>query len=334
MSNGTTPLRVVQSGLGAFGREIAGLGPQRPSLETVGAIDIDPELCGRDLGDVLEIPAFGIRVDADTRCLSGTDGGVVVHSTSSSLELVQPQLLACIEAGLSVVSTCEELSYPWQHSPAIARELDDAAVRAGVSVLGTGVNPGFAMDYLPVALAGPARRVDHVRVHRVQDAGVRRIPLQRKIGAGLSVEEFERLIAAGTVRHVGLPESAYAVAAAFGWQLSELRDEVGPVIAERPLTSAVGEIAAGAAAGVRQRATGFVNGREVLELTLEMAVGLADSRDEVTLTGDPDIALVIPGGLHGDIATAAMVVNAVPVVAAAPPGLRVMAELPPPRPRH
>jgi 4-hydroxy-tetrahydrodipicolinate reductase len=205
-------------------------------------------------------------------------------------------------------------------------------VRSGVAVLGTGVNPGFAMDYLPVVLSGASRRVDHVRVHRVQDAGVRRLPLQRKVGAGLSLGEFEGLVQSGSVRHVGLPESVEAVAAAFGWELTELLDEIEPVVAERPTPSGVGEIPAGHAAGVRQRSRGLVDGREVVDLTLEMAVGLPDPRDEVTLSGDPDVTMVIPGGLHGDIATAAVVVNAIPLIARATPGLRVMAELPPPHP--
>jgi 2,4-diaminopentanoate dehydrogenase len=327
------PIAVVHYGLGPIGQEIARLVAQRPSLQATGAIDTAPELAGRDLGELLGSSPSGVAIEATDGSLARARGGVVTHSTSSSLERVLPQLLACVEAGLSVVSTCEELSYPWDRAPALAGELDDAASRNGVAVLGTGVNPGFAMDYLPVAIAGPARRVDHVRVHRVQDAGVRRLPLQKKVGAGLSLEEFERLIETGTVRHVGLPESAHAIAAAFGWALTELKDEIAPVVAERPLTSALGEIPPGAAAGVWQRATGFVDGREVLELTLEMAVGLGDPRDEVRLTGDPDIVMVIPGGLHGDIATGAVVVNAIPVVASAPAGLRVMAELPPPHPR-
>ncbi len=323
-------LPVIHFGLGPIGLEIARLVAQRPGLRSVGAIDISPELAGKDLGDLGG--TAGVEVGRAETALAAGNGGVVAHCTGSSLERVLPQLVACVEAGMSVVSTCEELSYPWQQAPKLAKELDDAAMANGVAVLGTGVNPGFAMDYLPVVLSGASRRVDHVRVHRVQDAGVRRLPLQKKVGAGLSVDEFDELVLAGTVRHVGLPESAQAVAAAFGWELSELRDEIGPVVAEHPTPSALGEIAPGSVTGVRQRATGLVGESEVVELTLEMAVGLPDPRDEVVLTGDPDVSMAIPGGLHGDVATAAVVVNALPLVARAAPGLRVMAELPPPRP--
>jgi 4-hydroxy-tetrahydrodipicolinate reductase len=328
----TVPLRVVHYGLGSIGLEIAKLVSLRGALRSVGAIDVDPELSGRYLGELTGATPSGVIVQGAGAVLPRARGAVVAHCTGSSLERVLPQLLDCVERGLSVVSTCEELSYPWDQAPGPAAELDAAAAANGVTVLGAGVNPGFAMDYLPVVLSGASRRVDHVRVHRAQDAAMRRVPLQKKVGAGLSLEQFEELVQAGTVRHVGLPESAQAVAAAFGWRLTELRDEIEPVVAERPTCGALGEIAAGAAAGVRQRATGFVDGREVVDLTLEMAVGLADPRDEVTLGGDPDVSMIIPGGLHGDIATAAVVVNAIPLVARAAPGLRVMAELPPPRP--
>ena len=326
------PMRVIHYGLGPIGVEIAGLVAQRQGLLSAGAIDIQPELVGKDLGELVGESPSGVLVEAGESALRRAAGAVVAHCTGSSLERVLPQLLACVEAGTSVVSTCEELSYPWQLAPELARRLDESAVRNGVAVLGTGVNPGFAMDYLPVVLSGASRRVDHVRVHRVQDAGVRRVPLQRKVGAGLDLEAFEGLVRSGAVRHVGLPESAQAVAAAFGWELTDLRDEIAPVVAERPTPSAVGEIPAGHAAGVWQRVTGSVDGREVVQLTLEMAVGLTNPRDEIALSGDPDVEMVIPGGLHGDVATAAVVVNAIPLMATATPGLRVMAELPPPHP--
>jgi 4-hydroxy-tetrahydrodipicolinate reductase len=329
------PVPVVHYGLGPIGIEVARLVAERAALRSVGAIDISPELAGRDLGELLGGEATGVAVGDADGVLTQARGAVVAHCTGSSLERVLPQLLECVEAGASVVSTCEELSYPWAQAPELARRLDEVAAQNGVTVLGTGVNPGFAMDYLPVVLAGASRRVDSVAVHRVQDAGVRRVPLQRKVGAGLAVEDFDEVVRAGTVRHVGLPESAQALAAAFGWKLTELRDEIRPVVAERPTPSALGEIAAGSVAGVWQEATGFVDGREAVRLTLQMSVGAENPRDEVALSGDPDVSLVIPGGLHGDVATAAVVVNAIPLVTAAAPGLRVMAELPPPRPiRH
>lgn len=336
----TEPLGVVHYGLGPIGLAVAEHVARHPRLRSVAAIDVDPGLLGRPLSGLLPPDAVapgqqpvtigagrGALVEAVAR-----GARVVVHCTGSSLGAVMPQLRECVEAGLSVVSTCEELSYPWTNAPAAAAELDRLARDRGVAVLGTGVNPGFAMDYLPVVLAGVSQRVDHVSVHRVQDAGRRRLPLQRKVGAGLSVEEFAARADRGEVRHVGLSESVQAVAAAFGWNLTELKEQIEPIVAETLTSSGLGDIPAGHVTGVRQGCVGSVREREVIRLTLEMAVGLPDPRDEIVLDGVPRTHMVIVGGLPGDGATAAIVTNALERVVLAPPGLRVMADIAPPRP--
>ena len=333
MSDSRKRLGMVHFGLGTIGLEVARLVSQRPYFFPVAAVDQDPSLIGQDFAQLVDKEAKpdGIKV-GDISGLTMKVVDVVAHCTGSSLEAVIPQLLACVSAGLDVVSTCEELSYPWDTSPAQAEQLDAAAKEAGVSILGTGVNPGFAMDYLPIVLTGASRRVDRVRVHRVQDAGQRRLPLQRKVGVGLDREEFQHRVEAGSVRHVGLRESAQAVAAALGWRLTKLDEMIEPIIAEAPTPSGLGEIAPGRVTGVRQVATGIVEDREVVELELEMAVGLDSPRDEILITGDPDIQMIIPGGLHGDVATAAVVVNALRRIVDARPGLVTMADLPPPHP--
>jgi len=325
---------VVHYGLGPIGIEVARLVGARAGLRSVGAADIRPELIGADLGALVEAgegPGPVVVTDA-AAALAAPGASVVAHCTGSSLERVLPQLLECVAAGLPVVSTCEELSFPWDESPELAARLDDAARDRGVCVLGTGVNPGFAMDYLPVVLSGASRSVEHVSVHRVQDAGRRRIPLQKKVGAGLTVDEFGERVRGGSLGHVGLPQSAEMIASAFGWELTEVREMIEPVVAERTTPSGLGEIEPGRVTGIHQVVAGSIDGREVISLTLHMAVGLDEPRDEIQLTGDPDIATVIPGGLHGDVATAAVVVNALPLVVGGRPGLRVMTEMAPPRP--
>lgn len=337
------PIGVVHYGLGPIGLEIARLVADRPALRSLAAIDIQPEMVGQQLARLTGItqpePSSQsqrqvrvVVVDNAAQALNISGAQVVIHCTSSSLQKVFPQLMECIEAGLRVVSTCEELSYPWVQSPSLARELDEFARHKGVAVLGTGINPGFAMDYLPVVLSGASRKVTSVAVHRVQDAGTRRLPLQHKVGAGLTSNEFEQRVKAGLVRHVGLSESVQAIAAAFGWQLTGLKETIEPVLAEQSTPSGLGHIPAGYVLGVRQVAKGRVGNREVITLELEMAVGLAEPRDEVILKGDPEVRMVIPGGLHGDIATAAIVVNSIPGLLKAAPGLVVMGNMPPPHP--
>jgi 4-hydroxy-tetrahydrodipicolinate reductase len=330
-----TAVSVAHVGLGAIGREVVRLTLRRDDLRLVGACDIDPELVGTTIGSVLgedaghEVTVVGTLTDVPV-----PEGGLVVtHTTSSSLEKCLPELLAAVEAGAHVVSSCEELSYPWVQAPDAAARLYGAARAADVAVVGTGVNPGFAMDYLPVVLSGAAKRVDSVRVHRVQDAGLRREPLQAKVGAGITRDEFDQRVAAGSMGHVGLTESAQAVAAALGWDTTGTTETIDPVVAESPTPSAFGTIEPGRIAGIDQVAVVVVDGVERVRLHLQMAVGIGPSRDDVWLSGEPDLHLSVPVGLHGDLATAAALVNTIGSIRHAEPGLRVMSDLRPPRPR-
>ena len=329
----TQPLvEVAHVGLGAIGREVVRLVLHREDLRLVGVCDIDPALVGQPIGSVLDEDGGDVTVAPDLGSVASADGLVVTHTTSSSLARCLPELLAAVEAGAHVVSSCEELSYPWVQAPEQAARLDAAARAAGVAVVGTGVNPGFAMDYLPVVLSGAAKRVDYVRVHRVQDAGLRREPLQAKVGAGITREEFDRRVASGSMGHVGLTESAQAVAAALGWDATDTSETIEPVVADEPTPSAFGTIEPGQIAGIDQVAVVVADGVERVRLHLQMAVGIGPSQDDIWLTGDPDLHLSVPGGLHGDLATAAALVNTVGSVRHAEPGLRVMSELRPPRP--
>jgi hypothetical protein len=322
-------IRVVCYGLGPIGMGIARLAARRSGIAIVGAIDVDPRKVGRDLGELLGGDALGVMVSDDApHTLASTRPEAVLHATSSSLASVADQLVAIAEAEANAVSTCEELSYPWTAQPQLAAELDAAARRSGVTLLGTGVNPGYAMDALPLMLTAPCASVEGVRVLRVVDAAQRRGPLQHKVGAGLTPEAFEAQVRAGTVRHVGLPESLHMLATGLGWRLERTEDTIGAVLADRPIATAFVQVAKGQVAGVRQVARGFVGQREVLNLELRMYVGAPDPQDTVEIAGDPPVRMTIAGGLHGDVATAAIVVNAVPGVVRATPGLASMADIP------
>jgi 4-hydroxy-tetrahydrodipicolinate reductase len=322
-------IRVVCYGLGPIGLGVARLAAARGGIAIVGAIDIDPHKIGRDLGELLGADPAGVAVSGDAAgTLADARPDVVLHATSSSLANIAGQLIQLADAGANIVSTCEELSYPWTAQPQLAAELDATARRAGVTLLGTGVNPGYAMDALPLMLTAPCADVRAVRVLRVVDAAQRRGPLQRKVGAGLTPEAFEAQVRAGAVRHVGLPESLHMLATRLGWRLDRTDDSIGAVLAERHITTEIVEVAPGQVAGVRQVARGFVGEREVLRLELRMYVGAPDPQDVVEIDGDPPVRMTIAGGLHGDIATAAIVVNAAPCVISAAPGLASMADVP------
>ncbi len=324
-------IRVLQVGLGPIGVAVARQLLARRGYELVGGVDLDPAKAGRDLGEVCGLPEpLGTEVRSDLgEALTALEPDLAALCTSSSLERMAPTVEACLEAGIPVASSTEELAYPWREQPEIAHRLDRAAKRAGLTVLATGVNPGFAMDAHPLNLTSVCQRVDSISVRRVQDAGLRRLPFQLKIGAGLTPEEFERKAAAGDVRHVGLAESIGMLADAMGWPLDKITDEIEPVVVAEPVASDQVQVATGQVAGVRQVGTGSQNGTVRVRLEFIARIGAPESFDEVQVEGDPSLHSRIEGGIPGDVATASMVVNAIPRVVSAQPGLLTMKDLPP-----
>jgi hypothetical protein len=197
-----------------------------------------------------------------------------------------------------------------------------------VTLLGTGVNPGFVMDKLVLGLSAACQRVDHAKAVRIVDAARRRLPLQRKVGAGLTVEEFQQRVTEGTVKHVGLPESVAMVSDGLGLDVDTITETIEPVVATEPLRTDSLEIAVGQVAGIHQVARGMCRGEEKVYLELNMYVGAMDASDTIQLSGEPNLTMVIPGGTHGDLATASISVNAIPALLAAPAGLRTARDLP------
>jgi hypothetical protein len=326
----STKIRAVQFGCGPIGCAVARLAWQRPDIDIVGALDIDPNKVGRDLGEVMGLEAkLGISVTNDVAgLLASAKADVVFHQTSSSLKTVTPQLVKLLGFGVNIVSTTEELSYPYIRQPDLAREIDAVARANKVTVLGTGINPGFLMDTWPLCMTAVCQEIKRVKAVRVQDARSRRLPFQKKIGAGCTTDEFQALVAGGTLRHVGLTESIDMIAAGLGWSLTKVTESIEPVIAREQVKSQYLTVEVGRVAGVRQVGQGFRNEEEVITLEFEASLGAPESYDAVYLTGIPNLEVVIKGGTHGDIATAAIVVNAARRVIDAPPGLITMKDLP------
>jgi len=316
------PFRVIQYGLGAIGCSAAQLVLTKQNMQLVGAVDCDPKLVGRDLGDVLGIgKVLGIRVSDKPAVLFGqTLADAVIHCTSSSFLEVYEQLVEIVRAGLHCVTSCEEAMFPYYRYRKLAGELDDLCIKKDAAVVGTGVNPGFVMDTLAVVLTAACLRLDSIQVLRVVDAGTRREALQRKVGVGLSEAEFHRLAEERKIRHVGLTESLVFMADALGWNLEEVNESIAPVLADN------GEVA-----GVRQFARGVWQGREVLRLELQMYVGAPHPRDEIEIAGEPPLKLAIEGGVAGDRATPALLVNTLARLVEARPGLHTMRTLGLPR---
>ena len=312
---GEIGIPVVIMGLGEIGQAIAKAALVRPEIAIVGAIDPHPERAGRALSDLLGVAAPDLAVARRLgEVAASAAGGVVLQATHSRFDAVLADLEEAVRSGLHVVSTCEELAWPWLNHDGEAARLDRLCHERNVAVLGTGVNPGFVLDRLPAVLAQVTGPVRHLRGIRVVDAAKRRVALQRKIGVGLSEREFHDAAERGEIGHVGLAESAaMAAEACAGVDEYEVEEEVLPLVAEEDSGGPV-PVRRGQVAGVHHEARVFVEGREVVRLELTIALGAADPRDELVLEADPPLRLVIPGGIAGEAATANAVVNAVPAL--------------------
>jgi 4-hydroxy-tetrahydrodipicolinate reductase len=235
-----------------------------------------------------------------------------------------------LSRGVAVVSSCERLAWPWYRHPAAGREIDATAKAAGRAVLGTGVNPGFVMDALAVVLSSMVRRVTAVHCERRVDAGLRRQPLQAKVGATMTVEHFAQLKAQEKIGHEGLPESIAMIAAALGrtCEPGSIQVALDPVVAQRPTPSALGLIEVGRVAGIHNVGKWSGDGLSIT-LDLTMAVGCSEPRDAVRIDGPVQLSLQIPGGVPGDSATVAALINHARAVHTAPAGLRTMLDIAP-----
>ena len=323
-------VKIIQVGLGPIGQEIVKYTVERKGIEIVAAVDPAADKVGRNLGELCSLDEkLGVKVSPTIdSAVEGSKPTVAILTTVSRLEEIIPQVEEIAGYGMNVVSTCEELAFPWTRKPELAKRLDEIGRKHNVSILGTGVNPGFLMDFLPLVMSGVCREVKSIKVSRIQDASSRRIPFQKKIGAGLTREEFEEKRKAGTLCHVGLTESMQMIAATMNWHLEKTEDILSPVIADSEITGGYRKIGPGMAAGVQQIGRGYLQGKELITLEFRAAVGERNPHDTIKIKGTPEITSTIKGGLNGDVATCAVTLNAVKSIIPAAPGLRTMADIP------
>ncbi|MEM2863647.1 MAG: dihydrodipicolinate reductase [Candidatus Bathyarchaeia archaeon] len=298
----------------------------------VSAIDVAEGKVGRDLGEVLGLPhRLGLRIARSLEdAFQEFRPDIIVHATTSNLKDVYPQISECVERGVNIISTCEELVYPYWGNAELAHELDKCAKKQGVSVLGTGVNPGFIMDTLPIVMTCPCLEVEKINVTRVMDSGKRRSSYQRKIGTGLTLEEFREKVAKREITgHVGLSVSIAMIAEAIGWSLKDIVEEPPePVLADETVETSYTTIKKGSVAGLKSTAYGLRDGEEKIRLNFISHAGVKDEYDYIEIKGKPSIRMRIEGGIHGDIGTAAIIINSIPKVISSTPGLHTMMDLP------
>ena len=324
-----TTVKIAQFGLGPIGRETLKLAATKPWAKVVGAVDIDSAKIGKDLAAITGLDAFRKQFVYESLdvLLRAAKPDVILHTSVSKFPEAFTQLMPMAARGINVVSSCEELLFPRFRDPKLAARLHTACKKSGARMVGTGVNPGFVMDILPLCLSGVSCQVTEVHVQRVVNASTRREPLQRKIGSGMPPAAFRRLLKAGKAGHAGLKDSLALLAHGLGWEVGLINETGEPVVAAHDIRTTCIEVKAGQTCGIHQRAEAAVKGKRRLTLDLKMYLDAPDPHDAVRIEGVPSLKLVIPGGVAGDPATAAALVNAIPRLLAAQPGLLLMTQL-------
>ncbi len=322
-------MRIGLYGFGSIGRLLAKVALER-GHEIVAVIDIDPKLQGKDVGEILGIEPIGVYVTSSIDELATAD--VVLHATGSYLDKVYDQILSVIEMGLDVVSTCETLAYPYYRYPILARKLDEKAISYGVTVLGTGINPGFLLDTLLIVLSAPLPSIKKIKAVRSLDASKRRMPFQKKVGIGLKPEEFRKKLEAGELTgHVGYAESVLLIADAAGIQLSRVEEKQEPVVAEKEITIGEKRITAGTVIGIKGYGRGFIGDNEIIRIEFHAYVG-ANEYEKIIIEGkDYDITWT-SSGTPGDMGTASILVSIAENITKLPIGLITMADIIPFKP--
>ena len=326
-------IKIAQFGLGPIGMETLKLAATKEWAEVVGGVDIDPAKIGKDLGLLTGLRALRNHLvwGSLEELFAHAQPQVIFHTSVSRFKDAFDQIEPMARRGISVVSSCEELLFPALREPGLAAKLDRICRKAGARVVGTGVNPGFVMDLLPICLTGVNRSVRAIHIQRVVDASTRRAPLQKKIGSGLPPAEFRRLFKQGKAGHAGLKESLALIAHCLGWPVKNILETGDAVVADHDIRTQHLAVKKGRTCGLHQHATATMDGRVCLTLDLRMYLDAPDPHDAVRIEGDPPLDVVINGGVAGDQATVAALVNTAPRLLNAPAGLLLVTDLPVPR---
>ncbi|WP_434289206.1 hypothetical protein [Celeribacter sp. SCSIO 80788] len=330
---------IILYGLGAMGRRIARLVIER-GHQIVGAIDLDPAKKGTSLHDLLEMPeAPDLTISDDAEAvLAAHSGAVVLQATASFLHQVAGAIETCLSHGHDVISIAEEMTFPEAADADLAARLDMVAKAHGRRVLGTGVNPGFAMDMLVLALTVPCGRVDHIRAIRTNDLSDFGPSVLQSQGVGLTEAEFTKALAAGTVvGHVGFAQSVALIAGHLGWRIDRVEETRMPILSKVARETPWLTIAPGQVAGCLHCITGYSDGREVLRLEHPQQIRPeaedVKTSDRIVITGDQTLDMVLSPEIGGGAGTAAAAVNAVAYLHRATPGLVHLTDLPLTSPR-
>lgn len=329
--------RVALWGFGAMGSGIARSILSKYELNLVGVHDMRREYIGKDVGELLGLEKVDVKVyDNPMEMIDETNPDLVVIATHSFVDVVKDQILSVIKKNVNVVTIAEEMAHPFHTHPEAAEEIDNLARRHGVTVLGTGVNPGFVLDTLIIALTGAALNVKKIKAARINDLSPFGPTVMETQGVGTTVEEFEKGIADGTiVGHIGFEESIYMIAEAMGWSIDKIEQTREPIVSNVSRETKYAKVEPGMVAGCRHIAKAYMNDELMIELEHPQQVlpelEEVDTGDYIWVKGNPDLSLAIKPEIPGGKGTMAVATNMIPAVIEGPEGLMTMADLPVPR---
>jgi len=323
------PVRVLLIGIGSLGIKLATNIINKNNLKLIGAIDNDQSKVGKDIGELCGIGNTGIKVSSSLKkILKYRKPDVAILTTTSSIKEITSQIEEIMPYGIQILTTCEELTFPWLTYPSLAREIDRKAKEYDISILSTGINPGFLMDLLPIQLTAVCQKVSAIKVYRYIDAAYRRSSFQKKIGTGLTVEEFKKRIDSNQMGHIGLRESMYMIARTLGWKIDSINTTIDPIITESEIKVGAIRINANRVIGIQQICKGYVKDKEKITLTFRASIGEKEPRDRIEIYGIPDVKSIIKGGINGDVGTCSLIINSISRIMNANPGLLTMVDMP------
>lgn len=325
-------MRVVLCGVGGVGRNVTRLLRARPDYRIVAACSRNPDLIGRDLGELAGGPPLGVAVSGDLGTALSEPADLLLVATTSFLSEVAADVRAGIERGLNVITTAEEAAFPWIIDADLAEELDELARDRGVSVIGVGLNPGFIFDALLLTASGIAWDVRAIRIRRVVDVSRFSATIQRRLGIGFTAERFTEGVEAGSITgHIGFPQSFHLAARCLGVRIDRIESGFEPLVADRPYDGEHLRVEPGTTAGFVQRYRAICGGRpwmaaEFIAHVDPPAAGHEPS-DSIRIDGYNAVNLAINPGCQPQLGTAAMIANVMPRLVEARPGYLTVADL-------
>lgn len=335
----TEKIKVIIWGFGAMGAGMAETLLKKKGVEIVGAIDIEPKL-GNSIYDYIGVEKGNnkdVIIQTAEETIRDKAADIVIVATDSFTRKAFDKIKYCLERKINVITTAEEMAYPQAQEPELAKRLDKIGKENGVTVLGTGINPGLIMDLLVIALTGACTDVDYIKAKRVNDLSPFGPAVMEEQGVGISIEEFNKRVEDDTLAgHVGFPESINMIADAIGWKLSgKVKQTKEPIVSNVYRKAPHSEVEAGDVAGCRMMGYGEVEDKVKIEMEhpqqVEPQLEGISTGDYINIKGTPDINMAIKPEIPGGIGTIAMCINMIPHVINASPGLKTMIDLPVPR---